>query len=138
MTVISPTPTAPALRRRNVALVAARVFAGILGVMQLAGAVFFLFLAPEEAVWVGPWVDVPVVAVLLGGVLLKLTIAVGPGLDSRRRISLGLVAVAAGVAVTLVKIPVYDEPEGVLFLAFDATLLALLLLARRGAGPARD
>lgn len=128
---ITTTPSAPATRR-NVALVATRVFAGLLGAMQLAGAVFFLFLAPEEAVWVDPWVDVPVVALLLCGVLLKLTVAVGPGLDPHRRIGLGLVAVAIGVAVTLFKIPVYDEPEGVLFLAFDFVLLALLLLARRG------
>lgn len=126
-------PTTP----RNVALVATRVFAGLLGTSQLAGVVFFVFLVPEEAVWVGPWVDVPVVALLLTGALLKLTIAVGPGLGPHRRIGLGLIAVAIGVAVTLVKIPVYDEPEGVLFLAFDTALLALLLLARRGARSSR-
>ena len=103
--------------------------------MQLTGVAYFMFLAPEQAAWVGPWVDLLVVAVLLGSVLLKLTIAVGPGLDPHRRIGLGLIAVAAGVAVTLVKIPVYDEPEGVLFLAFDATLL---LLARRGTGSGRS
>ena len=128
---ITTTPTAT---RRNVALVATRVFAGLLGATQLAGAVFFLFLAPEEAIWRGPWVDVPVVGLLLVGALLKLTISVGPALDPHRRIGLGLVAVAIGVAVTLVKIPVYEEPEGVVVLAFDAVLLALLLLARRGAG----
>lgn len=127
------TPSTPATRRRNAALVATRVFAGILGAMQLAGAAFFLFLAPEEAVWVGPWVDVPVVALLLAGVLLKLAVAVGPGLDPHRRVRLGLIAVVIGIAVTLVKIPVYDEPEGILFLALDTVLLALLLLARRGA-----
>lgn len=126
------TPSVPATHR-NVALVATRVFAGLLGVIQLAGAAFFLFLAPEQAVWVGPWVDVPVVALLLTGVLLKLMVSVGPGLDPHRRIVLGLAAVAVGVAITLFKIPVYDEPEGVLFLAFDTVLLALLLLARRGA-----
>lgn len=126
------TTSAPATGR-NVALVVTRIVAGLVGTVQLAGAVFFIFLAPEEAVWVGPWVDVPIVALLMAGVLLKLTVAVGPGLDPRRRISLGLVAVAVGVAVTLFKVPVYDEPEGVTFLVFDAVLLALLLLARRGA-----
>jgi hypothetical protein len=30
-----------------------------------------------------------------------------------------------------VKIPVYDEPEGVLFLAFDTVLLGVLLLSWR-------
>lgn len=125
------TPSAPATRG-NVALVAARVFAGILGALQLAGVIYFVFLAPEDAVWVGPWVDVPVTALLLTGVLLKLTISVAPALDPPRRIGLGLVAVAVGVAVTLIKIPVYNEPEGALFLAFDTVLLILLLLARRG------
>lgn len=64
--------------------------------------------------------------------LLKLTLAVGPGLERSRRIGVGVVAVAIGIAVTLVKIPVYDEPEGILFIAIDLALLGLLLLARRG------
>jgi len=129
---ITTTTSAPATRR-NVALVATRTFAGLIGTIQLAGVVYFVFLAREEAVWVGPWIDVPVVALLVGGVLLKLTIAVGPGLDAHHRIGLGLVAVAVGIGVTLVKIPVYDEPESVTVLVLDAVLLALLLLARRGA-----
>lgn len=130
MTAIT-TPYTPATRR-NVALAAARVFAGVFGATQVAGVVYFAILAPEEAVWVGPWVDVPVVGMLVTGVLLKLAVAVGPGLRPRRRIGLGLLAAGVGIAVTLVKIPVYDEPEGVLFIAFDLVLLMLLLLARRG------
>lgn len=132
MTMTS-TPTVTA-RRRNLALVVTRVYAGLLGASQVAGVVFFVFFAPDEGLWVGPWVDVPVTALLAAGALLKLAVAIGPGLDAHRRIVLGLTAVAIGVAVTLVKIPVYDEPEGVLFLAFDGVLLGLLLLARRGAG----
>lgn len=116
---------------RNIALVVARVFAGALGLMQLSGAVFFLFIAPQEAVWKGPWLDVPVVAIMITGMLLKVAIAIVPRLASRLRISLGLVAVSLGVAITLIKIPVYEEPEGVLFLVLDAILLAMLLLARR-------
>ena len=64
---------------------------------------------------------------------MKLAVSVGPGLTAQSRTRLGLLAVGIGVAVTLIKIPVYDEPEGVVFLALDAVLLALLLLARRGA-----
>lgn len=128
--------TAPALHR-NLALTATRIFAGLLGTMQLAGVVYFVLLAPEQAVWVGAWVDIPITALLLGGVLVKLAVAVAPALDVHRRIGLGLTAVAIGIAVTLVKIPVYDEPEGALFLAFDGVLLGLLLLARRGAAPRR-
>lgn len=127
----------PATTRRNAALVVARCFAGLLGSAQLAGAAYFGFVAPEEAVWRGPAIDVPVVGLLFASILLKLATAVGPGLSAHRRIATGLVAVAIGVAVTLVKIPLYDEPEGVTFLALDAVLVGLLLMARRGAGPGR-
>jgi hypothetical protein len=116
---------------RNIALIAARVVAGLLGAIQLAGAIFFMLIAPEQAVWVGPWLDLPIVTIMLGGFLCKLAVALLPGLGVDRRITLGLVAVAIGVAVTLVKIPVYDEPEGLAFLAFDGLLLLLLLVARR-------
>ena len=116
---------------RNIALIAARVVAGLLGAIQLAGAIFFMFIAPEQAVWVGPWLDVPIVTIMLAGFLCKLAVALLPGLGVDRRITLGLFAVAIGVAVTLVKVPVYDEPEGLVFLAFDGLLLVLLLVARR-------
>jgi hypothetical protein len=127
------TTTSALATRRNVALVVARVCAGLIGAMQLGGAFYFIFLAREDAVWLGPWIDVPVVAALVAGVLLKLTVAVGPGLAPQQRIGLGLVAVAIGIAVTLFKIPMYNEPESVTILVFDAVLLGLLLLARRGA-----
>lgn len=122
-TVVRPT--------RNTAMLGARVVAGITGAVQLAGAGFFLLVAPEEAVWLGPWLDIPIVSVMLVGFLCKLGVALLPGLAADRRIALGLAAVAIGVAVTVVKIPLYDEPEGVVFLAFDGLLLLLLLLARR-------
>ena len=131
MTMTS-TPSVTA-RRRNLALVVARAWAGLLGASQVAGLAYFVFLAPDEGLWVGPWVDVPITLLLAAGALLKVAVAVGPGLAAHRRIALGFTAVAVGIAVTLVKIPVYDEPEGVLFLAFDGVLLALLVLARRGA-----
>lgn len=118
---------------RNVALATARVAAGLLGTIQLAGAVFFIFIAREEAVWVGPWLDAPIVALMLSGILLKLGVAILPGLHATRRTAMGFLAVAIGIAVTLVKIPVYDEPESVLFLALDAVLLGLLTLAWRTA-----
>jgi hypothetical protein len=118
---------------RNVALTASRFAAGLLGTMQLVGAVYFLLISPDEAVWVGPWLDVPIVALLLSGVLLKLGVALLPGLPATRRITMGFLAVGIGTAVTIVKIPVYNEPEGALFLVFDAVLLALLTLAWRAA-----
>lgn len=122
---------------RNHALTAARVVAGLLGSSQLAGIVYFVLVAPEEGVWVGPWLDIPVVALMVAGSLLKVALAVIPSLPQGRRITMGLVAVAIGIGVTLVKIPVYDEPEGVLFLAFESVLLGILLLARRATNATR-
>lgn len=118
---------------RNVPLAAARVLAGLVGAITLAGLVRFTLVVPEEAVWVGPWVDVPVVALMIVAALLKVTVALAPGMDADRRIGLGLLAVGLGMAVTLVKIPAYDEPEGVVFLGVDLVLVALLLLARHAA-----
>jgi hypothetical protein len=116
---------------RNVALSVARVFAGLLGLMKAAGITYFALLAPDEAVWLGPWIDIPAVGTLFAVTVLLLVIALAPGLRAGRRIGLGLLAVGLDVAVTLVKVPLYDEPESVTFLAFDAILLTLLLLARR-------
>lgn len=118
---------------RNVPLASARVFAGLLGTVQLAGAVYFLFIAREEAVWVGIWLDVPLVALTLFSIFLKLGLAVLPGLSATRRVALGFLAVIVGVAVALLKISLYDEPEGVLFMVFDAVLLTLLAFAWRTA-----
>jgi hypothetical protein len=126
------TSTALVTTRRNVPLLAARALAGTLGASQLAGAVYFLLIAPEEAVWRGPWVDAPVVAVMLTGAFLKVVVAIAPGMQAARRIGLGLLAVGIGIGITLVKIPAYDEPEGVMFIAVDLVLGGLLLLARRG------
>ncbi|MFP5335408.1 MAG: hypothetical protein ACLGIV_08850 [Actinomycetes bacterium] len=116
---------------RNVPLIAARVVAGLLGGAELAGVTYFTLVAPEEAVWVGPWLDIPIVALMVVGAALQLGLALLPGLSATRRIVMGFVAAGLGIAVTLVKIPLYDEPEGVLFIGFDALLLVLLALAWR-------
>jgi hypothetical protein len=129
MTMTSRTTTD--VRPHNRAVAVARVVAGLLGINGLIGATYFIIIAPDEAVWVGPWVDVPVVALMLSGFALKLAVAFAPRLPVERRIRLGFLAVAVGMTVTLVKIPVYDEPEGVLFLAFDTVLLGVLLLSWR-------
>ncbi len=127
---MSSTITRPTL---NAPLVAARGIAALMGCVQLAGVTFFFLIAPEEGVWLGPWLDAPVVALILSSVSLKLGLAFLPGLAVSRRIEMGLLAVALGVTFTLLKISFYEEPEGVLVLAVDATLLAFLLLARRAA-----
>lgn len=115
----------------NIALTISRLLAGLLGSLGLTGAAYFLLVAPEEAVWVGPWLDVPIVTLMLTGMALKLAVALWPGLPATRRIGLGFLAVGISVAVTLLKIPLYDEPEGVVFLLFDTLLLLGLALAAR-------
>ncbi|MEU5945963.1 hypothetical protein ABZ793_10420 [Micromonospora sp. NPDC047465] len=125
---MTTTITAPT---RNIALVTARVVAGLLGSVQLAGATYFLFIAPEEAVWVNLWLDVPIVALTLSGILLKLGIAFLPGLSAARRIGMGFVAFPLGIVLTLVKITAYSEQESVVFLVFDAVLFLLLALSWR-------
>ena len=117
---------------RNAALTAARVAAGLIGGLQLAGVSYFLLIVPDaEVVWLGPWIDYPILALLLTGVVLKLTTALAPGLSATLRVRVGLVAVAVGVVVTMLKMPLYGEPEGVTFLVLDGLLGWLLLRARR-------
>jgi len=119
---------------RNVALTAARVAAAVIGGLQLAGFTYFMIVLPdEEVVRLGPWIDYPILTLLLAGVLLKLITAFAPGLPAAVRVRIGLLAVALGVCVTLLKMPLYGEPEGVTFLVLDALLGWLLLRARRSA-----
>ena len=126
ITTASPAPS------RNAPLTAARVAAGVIGGLQLAGVSYFLLIVPDaEVVWLGPWIDYPILTLLLTGVALKLTTALAPGLRTALRIRVGLVAVVVGVVVTLLKMPLYGEPEGVTFLVLDGLLGWLLLRARR-------
>ena len=39
--------------------------------MQLAGAAYFVLIARDKAVRVSPWLDVPIVALMVSGILLK-------------------------------------------------------------------
>ncbi len=124
--VTSSTPT------RNVALTAARVTAGLIGALQLAGVSFFLVIAPaDDVVWLGPWIDYPILTLLLTGIALKLTTAFAPGIRPDVRTRIGLCAVALSVLVTMLKMPLYGEPEGATFLVLDGLLCWLLLRARR-------
>jgi hypothetical protein len=118
---------------RNLALAAARALAGLVGALQLAGVGYFVFLVPEEAVWLGALIDIPVVALLCAVAALKLATALLPRLSAELRIRVGLAAVGLSVVITLVKVPLYDEPESLTMVAVDAVLLTLLLLARRTA-----
>lgn len=125
-------PTRPTTATRNIALTAARVTAAVIGAMQLAGFTFFMLIVPDdEVVWLGPWIDYPILTLLLTGIALKLTAALAPGLRPDLRVRIGLSAVALSVIVTLLKMPLYGEPEGATFLVLDGLLCWLLLRARR-------
>ena len=126
------TPTRSTAPTRDVALTAARVTAGVIGALQLAGFSYFMVIAPDdEVVRLGPSIDYPILTLLLTGVLLKLTTAFAPALRADLRIRIGLGAVALGFLVTLLKMPLYGEPEGATFLVLDGLLCWLLLRARR-------
>ena len=126
--------TASSAPTRNVALTAARVAAALIGGLQLAGFSYFMLVVPDdEVVWLGPWIDYPILTLLLTGILLKLTTAFAPALGTGQRIRVGLLAVSVSVFVTLLKMPLYGEPEGVTFLVLDVLLAWLLLRARRSA-----
>lgn len=127
---MTTTTAVPTTARQPRTLLAARILAGVVGAVQLAGALFFLVLARDEAVWLGPLVDVPVIALTLTTIVLKMAFALAPRLTPARRTTVGLATVALGVALTLIKVPVYDEPEGAVFLVVDAVILVLLLAAR--------
>ena len=128
---MTTTTTAP---NRNAALTASRVAAGLIGGLQLAGMSYFMLIVPDdEVVWLGPWIDYPILALLLTVIVLRLTTALAPALDAALRIRVGLVAATLGVAVTLFTMPLYGEPEGVTFLVLDGLLVWLLLRARRTA-----
>jgi hypothetical protein len=101
--------------------------------MGLSGSIFFILIAPEETPWLGPWIDVPTVALSLTTGLLLLTVALAPAMPVRRRVTLGFVATGLGVLFNLINITAYDEPEAVTFLVVDAVLALLLGLAWRGA-----
>ena len=87
----------------------------------------------DEVVWLGPWIDYPILTLLLTGVVLKLATALAPGLDAALRIRRRAGRRRLGVVVTLLKMPLYGEPEGVTFLVLDGLLGWLLLRARRTA-----
>ncbi|WP_435742278.1 hypothetical protein [Nocardioides sp. SYSU DS0663] len=125
------TTTSAVPLRRNLPLITARTLFALLGSVQAVGATMFLLVAPENAVWVGPWLDVPVVAWTLTQIALHLAVGFAPRLSVARRTTIGIVAVAMGTLLTPVKVWAYDEPEAVTFLLVDAVLLVLLLLARR-------
>ncbi len=128
---MSTTLTTPTAQARRGTLLPTRVAAGVIGAAQVAGALNFLVINADQATWLGPWIDVPVTALLLTGVALKLTVAVWPRLAPSLRVRLALVAVVIGVATTIVKITSYDEPEAAAFLLADAVLLTFALIARR-------
>lgn len=78
---------------RSVVLAAARIFAGLFGLSKAAGITYFTLIAPDEAIWLGPWIDIPAVGTLVTVTVLLLAVALAPRLTAGRRIGIGLLAV---------------------------------------------
>ncbi len=129
----STTTTTRPNRQSTVLLWAARALLDAMGLLGLAGAIFFAFFAtPEEGGVVGgfDWFIAGwKIVVSLGYV----AVGVAPRLHPARRIQLATWLVLADIAFGLVKYFGYDErePINLAFFVVNAALLALLHLARR-------
>lgn len=131
-TTTEPTATTASVPGgRNRPLVAARVLAGIAATLALFGVTYFTMFAREEAQFLGPWVDVPLITWKVGVCIALLAVALAPGLRAATRIQVGIVAAVAELGFTAIKVAFYDEPEAVTFAVLDLVIIGLLVAARR-------
>lgn len=132
MSSVTTTTTRPH-RQSTILLGAARVLLGVMGLLGLAGALFFTFVAsPAEGGVVGgfDWFIAAWKAVVSLGFL---AVAVAPRMHPGRRIQLATWLVLADIVFGLVKYFGYDErePINLAFFVVNALLLGLLHLAGR-------
>ncbi len=118
--------------RASVALWAARILLGLLGVVIVFSSIYFTFFASAEDGGVSAPVDWVVAAWALAMALGMVAVAVRLGAPGTMRIAVGLVL--AHVAFGLVKLVGYGETESVGIFAFDLVLLAVLAAANRPRG----
>lgn len=118
--------------RASVALWAARILLGLLGVVIVFSSIYFTFFASVEDGGVSAPVDWVVAAWALTMGLGMVAVAVGLGAPGTMRIAVGLVL--AHVAFGLVKLVGYGETEVVGFFAVDPLILAVLAAASRSRG----
>jgi hypothetical protein len=123
-TAVSQSPA-----RASVALWAARILLGLLGVSIVFGSIYFSFFAlPEDGGVSGP-VDWVVAAWALAVGLGMVAVAVRLGAPGTMRIAVGLVL--AHVAFGLVKLVGYGETEALGLFGVDLVILAVLAAASR-------
>ncbi len=123
------------LRRPLASLIAqrvARVLFGVLGVVLVAGTVFFTFFASAEEGGVSGPVDWAVAVWSMIMALGYLYAAVRLGDGSARTHWLAAGFVIAHIVFGLVKYFGYGEQEAVVFFVADLLLLGLLAVGRRG------
>ncbi len=129
------TTTQPRSGSRSPALVVARVVAGIAATMGLAGVSYFTVFARDQAQFISPWVDIPLITWKVSICIALLAVALAPRLHAATRIKIGLVAAVADLGFTAIKVVFYNEPEAVTFAVVDLIIIGLLLVARRGRTP---
>jgi hypothetical protein len=115
--------------RASVALWAARILLGLLGVVIVFSSIYFTFFASVEDGGVSAPVDWVVAAWALTMGLGMVAVAVRLGAPGTMRIAVGLVL--AHVAFGLVKLVGYGETEAVGMFGVDVLILAVLAAAGR-------
>jgi hypothetical protein len=115
--------------RASVALWAARILLGLLGVVIVFSSIYFTFFASVEDGGVSAPVDWVVAAWALTMGLGMVAVAVRLGAPGTMRIAVGLVL--AYVAFGLVKLVGYGETEAVGMFGVDVLILAVLAAAGR-------
>lgn len=115
--------------RASVALWAARILLGLLGVVIVFSSIYFTFFASAEEGGVSAPVDWVVAAWALAMGLGMVAVAVRLGAPGTMRIAVGLVL--AHIAFGLVKLVGYGETEAVGIFAVDLVILAVLAAASR-------
>ena len=115
--------------RASVALWAARILLGLLGVVIVFSSIYFTFFASVEDGGVSGPVDWVVAAWALAMGLGMVAVAVRLGAPGTMRIAVGLVL--AHVVFGLVKLVGYGETEALGLFGVDLVILAVLAAASR-------
>jgi hypothetical protein len=124
-TVARPEPAT----RRGALLTTTRVLVALFGVLKLTSTTYFLFFASAaqggDPQGLGDW-TVGVWSIAIGVAWLVVAARLG-----RRALPLAAGLAVADVAFSIVKLTVYDESAGVVFLGITLVMLALVAAAER-------
>jgi hypothetical protein len=121
-------PAEPAVRRGSL-LSTTRVLLALFGALKLTSTTYFLFFATAAAggdpQGIGDW-TVGVWSIALGAAYLVVAARVG-----HHALPLAAGIAVADVAFSIVKLTVYDESAGALFLGIALVMLALVAASER-------